>query len=742
MHRSSRLALALLLTAAAALTPLGTAAAAAPTGETTAESTVGAARSYPTSLSANLGGGTTSLAVPVAAGLTPTRLTATVTPGYDTALQTVVSVGDRIVATVAGTAPKAIDVPLVAGDLGTDGLLLSLAVTPQTGVAVCADPNSFATLDGIAVDTTGTATAPTTVAGFFDDSVDRITVVVPEGTAPDGADGLGAAALQAVAALSHRYGRIGTNTAVVDLAVGGADVAGGNGTVIETGTRIAPGGETATDAPAVASNPRVVALTAGTGDVTTVVGETSGVPTMTFTGPAAGLLAAVRALDTDALVLADGDSTIGLAGDTMTASQAVASLDDLTGQSVITLSGYGRHTSYVGVRQAAFGGPVSSAKVHLEATTTALADSTQARLSVYWNDYLLSSSMIGAGEPIRLDLEVPADRMQRDNGLVLQLDALPSAAGCTDNGLPVQITVDGAGSFVEASGGQTLPAGFGRFPQALAGSLPVAFGSTDATSLPLAGHYVSALQGGSPVSLQVAVVPADALISGDRSSASGLLIGATPEQVNAAGAPLRVGQFRQLGGTAPLTVGSNTPVATVQAFQSGSRDLVMTAAWAPSGTPTDNLSTALADRVDGVTGAEAVDGDAAGQSRPNGWADLGSDLLIATAAGIDSIDSNALAPQAQILVEHSGIPWWVWVLVGGVLLVAFARWRITVRRRAAVARYLDEEQRRIAETAAAAAEAEAVLVPRAPADETPTGPIPTNPGPARHARSESDGAGG
>jgi hypothetical protein len=624
-------------------------------------------------VSASLGGGASTLTLPVAGGLTPTKLTARFSPAYSSGAVTVISIGNRVAARLTGTATQTIDIPLTAADLVTTTdpatIPLSVTVVPATTTSViCADPTVSAVVDQVALQTTGTAVTPTSVATFLDTTVDAINVVLPAGTSTTGADGVATAGLQAVASLTHRWGAAGTNTATVGLAVGDAA------------------------RPAGARNPRLIVLKAGSNATGTTLTTTDGVPTLTVTGNAAGLLGAVRSLDSDALALADSSDTSGLDASYSTGNTGsnTKTLQQISGSPTVNLAGFGLHTNYIGIDQTAFSGPVAAVKVHLQATTSAVAQGTQARFSVYWNDQLLSSQMLASGQPIDTDLTVPSGRIQRQNGLVLQMDALPSNAGCTADGLPAQVTVDSVASTVSVETGQTLPIGFGRFPQALSGTLPVAFGTDTTDLLPGAGEYVAALQGASANPLTVSTVTAESFVSGATSTEPGLLVAATPDQVAALGAPLRVGAFRQLTGTTPLTVTSNTPVAALQAFQNGSRDVLLTAAWAPDGASAAALAQQLADRAAG-RGASATGPNA------GGWTSLNSDLTVATAAGVSTLDSTSLAPQAQILQEHNGIPWWVWAIAGAVVLAALLRWQLTSRRRRAVSRYLDAEQNRAAE---------------------------------------------
>ena len=77
-----------------------------------------------------------------------------------------------------------------------------------------------------------------------------------------------------------------------------------------------------------------------------------------------------------------------------------------------------------------FGGPVSAIKLRLRGTHTAVPTGGQAALSVYWNDYLLSSRTLG-GDSFDITADIPAGHLQSRNGLRLRLTALPAGGDCT-----------------------------------------------------------------------------------------------------------------------------------------------------------------------------------------------------------------------------------------------------------------------------------------------------------------------
>lgn len=651
-RRLSAVLLALTLGLTAPLT-LGTAAQAAPTAPNVPALT----HDYPqTTLQAWIGGGTSSTSLAVPDGTQPTTLRAHLAATAQTGDRVDVLAGDRVVFSGPATAGQDIAVPLdrtavtrTGGTSSGQSVQVSLRLTdPTDTLGRCVLRDRQATLTGLSLDLTGTPALPTSVAGFFGDAVDRVSVQVPS---PAG-DGTAEAALQAVASLTSRYAgatpvRLDTSSPATDLT----------------------------------SQSRILQLAAGPNPVTTRIGERDGVPVLTMTGQGAELVRAVTALASDQIALASSGDTTRLSARTVADRSLTSTLAGL-GSPTVRLTGYGQSSAYVGVRQAHFGGPVSTLDLHLRGTASAIPHGAQASLSLYWNDFLLTSVNLVSGQAIALDATVPATRMQRDNGLNIRLDALPDTGECRRGGLPVEVDLDGAASRVTAHRGQDAAPGFQRFPQVLGGHLPVALGGgqDEAASLTQAGHIVSALQKLSDAPLDVSVVTADALISGRSASASGLVVGASAEQAARLRAPLRIAGFRTVSATKPFGVSVDQPYATLQAFHSGSRDVLLTAGFTPA-------------RGDGATTAGLMGQLASSVDAQNGWSILSRDLLVAIPDNAPAeLSSGTVVPQAQVTTERGRLPWWLWAGIAAAVAVIAVRVVFVQRRRSAVRRYVDAEE--------------------------------------------------
>lgn len=118
--------------------------------------------------------------------------------------------------------------------------------------------------------------------------------------------------------------------------------------------------------------------------------HSGGRPALTITGTGEGLRTAARALIDTISALADGATVTGMTATVPAAAGPEQAFTDL-GAQAIRLAGYGTKETYLGVNQSQLGGPVSAISLQLRGTHIAIPTGGLAALSVYWNDYLLSS---------------------------------------------------------------------------------------------------------------------------------------------------------------------------------------------------------------------------------------------------------------------------------------------------------------------------------------------------------------
>lgn len=559
----------------------------------------------PGSLS-TIGQRTGPLPVPVPAGVTPSAVSAVISADRVVEGASVaVLINGRVAASVPSSLYTRVSVPVGPTDVNADGALgLSLRYDGPPGSLGCETPPAV-TLRRIGLDYTGVETAPTTVAEFFPDGASRIDVRLP----PEPGDDLLEAALTAVAALSARYG---------------AD------TPVELST-------TDVALPSATAGQRVVQLAPATEGVTTSLTTESGVPALLLSGAASPLVAASAALAADTLGLADSAETQALASRPQRRSDSLTrTLGELQdGAPAPSASASG--TVEVPLRPDSFGGPVSSMQVHLEGTHSAVPTGVSARLDVYVDDTLVSSTGLGADPMLDLDFDLRADlvrsgatlRATISSATALGPATTPGAVVQCSPGLPFELALDTAASTVTATRGTGDGPGLQLFPPVLAGRLPVAIaqdGPTRVDGAIDAARLISAVQRQADTPLDVSLVEPAELLGSDR---SGLLVGADAAVSQSVGAPLTLAGTRTLDtARATFQVRSDKPFAALQAVRQEDRVLLLLGSWAPDDTvAAPNVSHRVTQRV-----------------LDDGWASLEGDvLLLEPGGGPLTVDTGAPA---------------------------------------------------------------------------------------------------
>lgn len=644
-----RILLATASFALATVSVLGIGAAPAAASQADASPGQGTAVRASSSVSALAGQTEQMVVVPVTAGLEPTRVKGTIAVSGKPEGTVRATVNGRVILETNAAATVPLDEAVSNADVIGQQLTVGLQLIPVTHT-MCVVSNATATLNNMTVDFSGTAKAPTTVGEFFPASVPAVVLPVP---ADPGAD-VSAAIMTASAAMAQRY---------PDAAVA-----------------VLPEAELVARAATLPAGSRILSVTADPGETATKLATAADLPQLILSGHDEQLRTAARALASDKTALAVTSSVTGLTSALPAAPGLVQSLKDL-GSTTLKLSGYGTPESFVGVSQSQFGGPVSSVKVQLKGTHTAVPDNAQAQLSVFWNDYLLSSKNLDGGDTFTVDAEVPAGQLQAKNGLRIRLAALPAGGDCTGPAgvMPMEVTLDTSGSTLTAVRGGSTKAGFERFPQAFGQSVQVAFGDGNAQANTVnAATLLASLQRDSASLLDTRVVGLDALAG---SSESGLVVGATADVANKLSAPLRLAEFRTISpDEVEYGVGASAPYGVLEAFEQGGRNLLLLGAWAPENdaAAASTLQSSLASHVGAVEG---------------GWASLSRNLLVTQPSGTPVLlESNVLVPQKAVTDDYRPYAWWI----GGAVVVlglAFAARTVLLRRRARAARaYVDAEQ--------------------------------------------------
>jgi len=172
------------------------AAVAAPDGTTTRTD-------LPYTLTIKGANGTAQTDAQIPEGTTPISLSATVTSTYTTAGTINVSINGRSAATVDSRTGGAIEIPLEPTDVTDSGIPLGLSTRLESDKNCFAEDNAVASLVNTSV-TYELATPKdiATIGDFLSPGIPQYTVVV----SPQASNAAQAAALNAVAALSHSYG--------------------------------------------------------------------------------------------------------------------------------------------------------------------------------------------------------------------------------------------------------------------------------------------------------------------------------------------------------------------------------------------------------------------------------------------------------------------------------------------------------------------------------------------------------
>lgn len=595
------------------------------------------------------------LTLPIADGVTPTRVLGALEAQEPLTGSLAVVVSGRTVLTLDAATASTLDIPVGRDDVVDGVLAIGFQLTGATGStgALCEVQGRSLIVSGVGVVTEGAPAAPTTVGDFFSDAVTAVSIVVPD----DASDDLRAAGLSAAASLAARYS---------------------SGTAILVSEESAADGRPDLDA----AQGRVVRFEAGDGDVVTALGDDAGVPALVLTGVEADLAAAGAALGSEYAGLASSATTTGLAQKVIPSSSLEQTLADFGADRVVLGSG-GTAASYTTITQSAFGGPVSSIDLDLVGTHSAIPEGVTATANVYWNDFLIGSSVLGTETAVDMELSVPTGQLASSNGLSVRLSAVRESDGLcigSADSVPIELFLDGAGSTVTGVRGESAAPGFGRFPQAFGGELAVAFGesATGADALRSAGDLVTALQRVQPDPLAVSVVGIDDFVGSDR---SGLVVGAGTDEAEELRTPLRLAPFTAIE-SSRLTygVGTDAPYAALEAFTTDGRDVVLLGGWSPDGDP---------------TASSALQASVAGWAAGEGWLALPGNLAVSgsTAADPVAIDSNEITPQEEVKDDYSSYAIWFLVAALVIGLLILLGWLARRRRSRKVAAYVDAQER-------------------------------------------------
>lgn len=580
--------------------------------------------------------GTTTSSIPVLPGLTPVALTTTITGGTGATAAAgtyTLSVGTASAQVDSRTGGQVnLALPPGTGKDGSFQLSLSASILDAAGCPY--DTDAVAKVSQVTVSYVGTPAAPTSLADFFSPALKTIAVVADPGTA----EFTSPAILQATATLASAYSRV-------------------------TLTTVAP-----TEADPYA---RIVHFVPTAGQVTTKVDTTTPVATLFISGEPSVLVTAAAALGSDNLALAAGaPTTQNLREQGQPADSLSLTWRDV-GTDTPTLIGHGQMEESVNVSQARFGQPISTLTVTVVGTHTPTAANANTTASLLVNGTLLASARLLDNDTFRLSGVVAADAIKRSNTVTLQVDTVTFGSNCRSTTVPARVDINATASTFVATPGQSLPPGFGRFPQVLNHLLPVSFATgPNPADLANAANIVAALSRLDSFAPRVSVVPPSQFID---SKQAGLMVGAGSAQSTALGAPLRFEPWRTLTTTpTEFTVSVDSPFAAFEGFTAGDRDVLLLGAFPASSPATAaTLQTELAAKV---------------VQPPDGWSKLSGNLFVNAGQGKPvQLDSNP-RPASAAPAKSSGTEWLVIGLAVAasvilLLLIAGAWWLVHQRTR-------------------------------------------------------------
>jgi len=604
------------------------------------------------------------LTLPVPPGMVPVAITGQLTSSLQRVAEVTAvpspakTINAGITEVAVGKVQVPIRVPLAQARIVDGFVSVAFDVVDPVNTNYCApsDPG-FVTLNTVVMQLSGVPDSPTSPANFITPAVTQVSVVIPDApTSP-----MLEAGLSAVATLS---------TAVAQ----GAKV------------RLFTQSEFGVQPPLREVRGRKVSVRIGEGPVTTAVVAPAGqVPELIVTGSANLLTAGLNALGSQFIAFADGKRTAGLAQSTSIDPSLTHKLTDFGLEPTVALTGYGSSSRAVTIQQASFAGPISSVGVHLVATNTAIPADVLASVNVFWNEALIGSyTLDGSETSIDEQVTAPSTQLTASSQFKIEFTAVPRKGDCTgaSGQLPVGLYVDAAATTMTATRGEALAPGFPRFPQALAGVLPVAFstGLDSAVAASSAGDIVAALQLVNPAPLTIQVVDPSDFIS---DCSTGLFVGATADDATAMTAPVRLSAFRTVGGNAiSFTVGVDQAVAVFEAFERPSCNVLMLAGWGPESQSAQVAK--LAQEVARYTADVEF-----------GWTSLYANVLVGLPEEKQpiQISTGELVPQQAVIEGYRPYGWYFAIAVALIAVVGiFGAWRRR-RRSAKVRRYLEVEAR-------------------------------------------------
>lgn len=353
------------------------------------------------------------------------------------------------------------------------------------------------------------ALAPTTIDQFLGPETQTFTVVIPTDAEPAAVT----AALNTVSALNNTF-------------------------AAPTTTVIRP----ADDAPPADALHRNIIIgnptaSAATSDVATLSLTSPYILSVSGTSTSLGAAPLALAL-TDQKLFTSKEYTVvspPVPGETNVAG--TQELSALVTASSLSLQGYGVAETTIAVNQPFFGHPIDEVTFNVKGVAAPIAPGGSGRIDYLWNNELVASTSLGVEAILTRDIKIAAPQVGQRNSFTVRMTYYPPAGNCSAKALPARADINTTASTFSSSPGQSLRAGFERFPQTLTSTLPVWFIGGETTSAVIqAGNLIGALAQQTPQ--LYAITPETESNFLVQRKATGIVVGASPEFLKKVKAPL------------------------------------------------------------------------------------------------------------------------------------------------------------------------------------------------------------
>jgi hypothetical protein len=586
--------------------------------------------------------GTSSLTVPVPAGMTPSTLNITAElPTYVRSAELTVSQDNRVLTRIDIPAQRGPVVIPLAGVQVVDNsitLLLRSYLLPLDGY--CLDPTNPLRLTDVTVTYAGVERAPAVVADFLPPVLRKLVIYI--GAQPSRAEA--DAAVQLATSIVARYGKQYPSVEVAPLPAPAVQPPGTGGAL-----------------------ERHIVISEGPDAGVSLYGV-GGMPALLITGPAAELTNQVRLINsglaryalTSKAVVGPLKSTPQLPGNETTIRKL-----GQPGVNAVALN------PQVGIAldQTRLGRSAHNIRVHLQGSYTPLPNSIGGQIVASIAGETIAHWQADASGNIDRWVDVPDRLVRRYTTLNVQVNISGNTGRCGEF-QPITLTIDGESTVLSDPAKPPVPPGFQSLPQALMPKVQIGVNNDVFADTVRAVQIMTGLQRLSSLPIDTSVVPLDEAIKSPNPavliSPDGWNHPDIPLPVSAPDAvPMTLNAFDDDGEATTLTLEPALKFASLQtAFVGGRSVLVAMSNGAPA--QLDELLRWLgADErrwsiVDGVALVSVADRDPITVTAP-----------------------DALAQQQEVTHPSSVAKWW-WF--GGVLLavvLALTVWvRIRERRRA------------------------------------------------------------